>query len=153
MSTEDSVLTLVDLYAAERASRGHEPRRRIRRARQRLAGELGRGVPKAVAARVLGTSVNTLDKWIAREQIRTVKAPSGRVLVDSGQLVGLAAEVQALRALGQQDGLVAAAIGRLEHASPSYRREFAELYGQSLAAADRGDLAPLTIPASFGPDD
>lgn len=153
MSTEQSILTLVDLYAAERTSRGKEPRRRIRLARDRVAHGLSPGVPKAVAARVLGVSVPTLDKWVARGRVRTVHGSGRRVLVDREHLVAFAVDVQALRELGQGDGILGAAIQRLKRTDPQYRADFADLYGDSLTAVERDDLAPLVIPDTLGPDD
>jgi transposase-like protein len=114
---------------------------------------VGRGVSKAVAARVLGVSTNTLDKWIARGRVPTVRGSGGRQLVALVPLVDLAAKVKQLREAGQTDGLLAAAIFELEQRDPAYLREFDELYGDSLDALGRGELVPATIPDSFGPDD
>jgi hypothetical protein len=155
---EDLVQDLVDLKVAQRSSRGR-PRERVRNVELRMHRRVGPGVSKAVAARVLQVSVNTVDKWIARGRIPTVPSPTGRRLVALGPLVDLVAAVQDLREAGRSDGLLAAALLQLQlqlqqqQQDPHYREDFNALYGESLAAAQRGDLVPATIPDDFGPDD
>lgn len=151
-ATEELVHDLVDLKVAQRASRG-KPRERVRRVEGRLRKRVGPGVSKAVAARVLGVSVPTVDKWIARHRIPTVPGSGGRRRVALNALVDLAAAVEDLRDAGQTDGVVAAALLRLAQEDPVYREEFQKLYGESLAAAQRGDLVPATIPDTFGAED
>jgi transposase-like protein len=114
---------------------------------------VGPGVSKAVAARILGVSTNTLDKWIARGRVPTVRGSGGRQVVALLPLVELGANIKQLREAGQTDGLLAAAILELEQRDPAYMSEFDELYGDSLDALKRGELVPATIPDSFGPDD
>lgn len=58
-----------------------------------------------------------------------------------------------LREAGHTTGVLAAAILRLQQRNAHYRRDFEELYGESLAAAKSGDLIPATVPDIFGPDD
>ena len=151
-STEELVQDLVDLKVARRSSRG-KPAERMRLVEGRVCKRVGAGVPKAVAARVLGVSVPTVDKWVARGRIPTVLNGSGPRRVALSALVDLAARVEELRDQGQTEGLVAAALLRLEQEDPVYRDNFDELYGSSLAAAERGDLVPATIPETFGPED
>ena len=150
--TEELVYDLVDLRRAERSSRG-KPRQHVRKVEVRMRRRVGRGVSKAVAARVLGVSVNTLDKWIARERVATLPGPGGRRLVAVLPLVDLAAEVARLREVGHTEGVLAAAVLRLQQDDPRYRQEFEELYGEGLSAAERGELIPAAIPSTFGPDD
>ena len=114
---------------------------------------LGPGVPKAVAARILGVSTNTLDKWIARGRVPTVRGDDGRRLVALLPLVELGTNIKQLREAGQSAGLLAAAIVELEQRDHAYVSEFKELYGESIDALRRGELVPATIPDSFGPDD
>lgn len=147
--TEELVHDLVDLHVA---GRDGDPER-VRKVEVRVRGRVGDGVPKAVAARVLGFSVNTLDKWIARGYVKTVEGKNGRQLVALEPLVDLAAEVEQLRETGKKDGLLAAAILALQMEDPKYRQEFDELYGDSLEAMRKGDLIPFTIPDTFGPED
>ena len=140
---------LIDLHVASRDG----DRARVHKVEGRVRDRVGSGVPKAVAARVLGFSVNTLDKWIARGRIRVVAGRNGRQLVALEPLVDLAAEVERLRDCGETEGVLAAAILALHLDDPAYRQEFDELYGESLEATRRGDLVPAAIPSTFGPDD
>jgi excisionase family DNA binding protein len=150
--TEELLHDLVDLQAAERSSRG-KPREHVRRVEARMRERIGAGVTKTVAARVLGVSVPTIDKWIDRGRIPTTYTPKGRRRVALGPLVSLAGAVQELREAGQTDGLVAAALLRLQQSDPAFRQELVDLYGPSLDAMSRGDLVPAAIPDDFGPDD
>lgn len=152
MVTEELVNDLVDLQVAWRTTRG-EPRERVSRVERRMRERLGPGVPKTVAARVLGVSVPTIDKWIDRGRIPVMYTPRGQRRVALGPLVALAAEVQGLREAGQTEGLIAAALLRLQQEDPEFRKEVDELYGESLEAMRRGDLVPAVIPESFGPED
>lgn len=151
-AAEELVQNLIDLKVAQRSSRG-KPAERVRRVEGRVRKRVGAGVSKAVAARVLGVSAPTVDKWITRGRIPTIDSGSGPRRVALSGLVDLAVVVEELRDRGQTDGLVAAALLRLEQEDPVYRKNFKELYGDSLAAAQRGDLVPATIPDTFGPND
>lgn len=149
---EELVHDLVDLNVAHRSSRG-KPRQRVSHVEGRMRKRVGPGVSKTVASRVLGVSVNTVDKWIARGSIRTVRARGGKRLVELTGLVDLATAMEDLREAGRTTGVLAAAILHLQRHDPHYRRDFEELYGESLAAAESGDLIPATIPDTFGPED
>lgn len=151
-AVEEIVEDLADLYVAEKTARG-SVRIHIQRVQARRARAASRGVPKAPAARMLGISVNTLDKWIGRGRIRTIQSPSGRALVDAQQVAQLLIGVRVLRQLGRREGLLAAAIQQLEREDPRYQREFAELYGQSLESMETGNVKPLKLPGTFGPED
>jgi hypothetical protein len=154
MSTvEDIVEDLLDLQAADRDSRSPVVKERLRRVAERRA-DAQRGIPKAVAARMLDISVNTLDKWIGRDRVAVVHDPrSGRTLVATVPFARLLSEVRELRAAGTSDGVLAAAIARLERDDPEYQREFAELYGVGLEAMGENRLKPVSIPKAFGPED
>jgi len=150
---EETVEDLADLYLAERSTRG-SAKTHIQRVRDRRARSLRSGVPKAAAARLLGVSVNTLDKWIARGRIGTVTSSrSRRELVEPHHLAKLLVHVRVLRQQGSTDGVLAVAIEALERDDQTYRREFDELYGASLRALESGDVKPLQLPDSFGPED
>jgi hypothetical protein len=150
---EDIVEDLVDLQAAQRESRSQHIRRRLERVVQRRTREQ-RTIPKRRAANMLGVSVPTLDKWIERGQIAVVTNPrNGRELVAIVPFARLLAEVRSLRKLGESKGLLAAAIADLERNDPDYQAQFAALYGKSLDALRRGDLKPVEVPPTFGPDD
>lgn len=151
-AVEEIVEDLADLYVAEKTARG-SVRTHIRRVQARRARAASQGVPKAPAARMLGISVNTLDKWIGRKRIRTIQSPSGRALVDAQQVAQLLIAVRVMRQLGRSEGLLAAAIQQLERDDPHYQREFAELYGQSLESMQTGNIKPLELPDTFGPED
>jgi excisionase family DNA binding protein len=152
IGTEELVQNLIDLKIAQRSSRG-TPAERVRRVEGRVRRQVGPGVPKAVAARVLGVSVPTVDKWITRGRIPTIRTGDGPRRVAVIALVDLAAVVEELRERGQTEGLVAAALLRLEQADSVYRDDLGELYGDSLTATQRGELVPATIPDTFGPED
>jgi predicted phage tail protein len=153
MTTDDIIEDLVDLYAAEQASRG-TPRAHIHRVAERRRRSVERGIPKASAARALGVSVPTLDKWIARGRVHTIRnRTTNRQQVDAQQLIPLVAEVRALRALGQKEAVLARAIEALDQQDDGYRRELDDLYGEAYDAAQDGDLEPVTLPESFGSDD
>lgn len=150
---EEAVEDLAELYVAERAARG-QARELVHRVAVRREHALSRGVSKALAARMLGVSVPTLDKWIARERIATVTDPKGRRrLVDARGLAELLVRVRALRELGHRDGVLAEAIQTLERDDARYQRHFDELFGASLDAMKRGELQQVVVPDSFGPED
>jgi hypothetical protein len=68
-------------------------------------------------------------------------------------LIDLATAMEDLREAGHATGVLAAAILSLQQHDARYRRDFEQLYGESLAAAERGDLIPATVPDAFGPED
>lgn len=150
---EEAIEDLAELYVAERAARG-QARQLVHRVAARREHALSRGLSKASAARVLGVSVPTLDKWIARDRIATVADPKGlRRLVDARSLAELLIRVRALRELGQREGVLAAAIQSLERDDPRYQQQFDELFSASLESLARGDVHPVRVPDSFGPQD
>lgn len=152
-AVEDIVEDLVDLQVAGRGSRSLEVKRRLDRVAERRV-QSQRGIAKAVAARMLGVSVNTLDKWIARGQVTVIRDErTGRELVAIWPFARLLNEVRILREAGTTDGVLAAAITQLERDDPQYQAEFAGLYGVSLSAAAENRLKPLRLPAGFGPED
>lgn len=113
----------------------------------------GKGLSKTEAAHLIGVSVNTLDKWIGRGAIPTVTdGRYKRPRVPVPPALKLAEEVDELRHIGHDRGLIAAAIGRLEQKDPQWQREFEELYGESLRAMKRDDLVKLDLD-SFGSND
>ena len=153
MTTDDIIEDLVDLYAAERASRGTS-RAHIQRIAERRRRSIETGISKASAARALGVSVPTLDKWIVRGRVRTIRnVRTSREQIDAQHLIPLVDQVRALRRLGQTDAVLAHAIEALDAHDTGYRRDLDELYGDALDAAKNGDLEPVTLPNSFGPDD
>lgn len=119
-----------------------------------LRQSLGPGVRKVDAARLLGISRQALDTWIARGRIRTVPASKpGRVLVDADDLAELILEVNALRRAGTDRTVVSRALHQLAQRDPKTQTELQRMLAPGLAAMERGDLIPATVPDTFGPDD
>jgi transposase-like protein len=153
-AAEQAIEDLADLAVAKRSTRSEVAIDSVQRVASRRADVVRKGVPKASAARLLGVSPPTLDKWIARKRISTQRDPvTGRELVVPKALVDLLILVRVLRNAGHRDGVLAAAIERLEQDDPVHQREYAELYGDSIKAMASGDLKPLALPESFGPED
>jgi len=117
-----------------------------------LRSDVGETLTKASAARLLGVSRNTLDKWIARGAVPT-REIAGRQEVVRTELEELAETVQRLRAVSaDRPGVLAEAVRRLAEGDP----EFAGMEDQierSLRDVEQGNLVPLRIPDSFGHDD
>jgi excisionase family DNA binding protein len=117
-----------------------------------LRSDVGDTVTKASAARLLGVSRPTLDKWIARGAL-PMREVAGRREVVRADLEELAEAVQRLRGIAtERPGVMAEAVRRLAAGDP----EFAGMEGdieRSLREAEQGDLVPLRIPDSFGPND
>jgi hypothetical protein len=155
MSTthEAIVEDLADLYVIEKEVRSKPARERLgRMARRKTEGT--NGLRKTTAAKMLGVSVNTLDKWIQRGNLAVVRdAKTGRDLVDIRCFVPIFVKVRALRNAGQRDGILAAAISELERENPAYQKSFTELYGSSLDAMAENHLKSVVIPSTFGPED
>lgn len=128
---------LADLYVIEKEVRSKSARERLgRMAHRKTTGT--EGLRKASAARMLGVSVNTLDKWIGRGSLPVVRdTKTGRELVDIRGFVPVCVKVRALRAAGQREGIVVTAVSELEREDPEYQKSFAELYGPSLGALPR----------------
>lgn len=149
----DTVEDLVDLQIADRESRSPRVKARLRRLTERRV-RAQHGLSKAEAARMLGISVNTLDKWIVRGRVAVVRDDaSPRTLVAIVPFARLVREVRELRARGEKSGVLATAIAQLERDDPDYQREFAELYGGSLQEMQDGHLTPLALPGGLGPED
>jgi excisionase family DNA binding protein len=127
-------------------------REALQEATVQLRVAVGRGVPKVEAARLLGISRPSLDRWIAGGRIATVQVGK-RSLVDADSLASLLVEVERLRELGTTRGVVAAALHRLAERDADVQAQLAQMLGPGLEALERGDLVPVTIPPTFGPED
>jgi hypothetical protein len=150
---EAVVEDLADLYMVEKEVRSKPARERLGRMVHRKATGT-KGLRKASAARMLGVSVNTLDKWISRGSLPLVRdTKTGRELVDIRGFVPVFVKVRALRAAGQQAGIIAAAVSDLEREDPEYQKAFAQLYGPSLEALAQNHLKSVVVPSTFGPED
>lgn len=95
----------------------HDPALRIelRAAEVALRKAVGPRVPKRAAARLLGTSVTALDRWVDRGYLPVVASPRGvkRLAIESGPLLDLATRARLLRRAGRSRGVLAEAIREL----------------------------------------
>jgi len=108
--------------------------------------------PKAQAAKLLGVSRPTLDRWIGLGKIHMV-TDGQRKLVDSEGLAALLVEVEQLREMGQDRHVLSMGLHRLAQQDVDGQARLAEMLRPGLEAMERGDLVPLVIPDNFGPDD
>ncbi len=115
--TEQRVRHVVALRRAVEALPDGPEWRRVRRVERELRQALGVGVPKGVAARVLGISVTALDRWIQKGKIVEAHRPgSSRALVEAWSLVQVALEAGRAGEAGVTRGAVAEGIRQLEAA-------------------------------------
>jgi hypothetical protein len=90
-------------------------RQRLERVIRELRREIGVGVPKRRAARLLGVSVQALEPWIERGFLAAVRKPgSSRELIDAEALIVLAEEVSKRREAGEDRGVVASSLRDLK---------------------------------------
>src|SRR5258707_4347835 len=90
--------------------------------RQRLEGvirdlrhDVGVGVRKRQAARLLGVGVQALERWIGRGRLPVVRRPgSSRELIDADALIVLAEEVARRREAGERRGVLASSLDEIE---------------------------------------
>jgi hypothetical protein len=138
---ERTVEHVVALRCVAGAVCDERERRRLARVERRLRHEVGVGVPKRRAAKILGVSVPALDKWIAAGRLPVVRRPDvDREEIDAETLIDLAYEVARLREQGEHRGVLAAAFARLaERGKPRPRlrpnesaRELRELFAQTM---------------------
>jgi hypothetical protein len=118
-----------------------------------LRDDLDDTMSKTQAAKVIGVSVPTLDKWIEQEIVPLNWAPSGRPRVPRDTALDLAERVAELRDRGRERNLIIAVVGELQRKDPAYQREFTKLYGPGLRALAKGDLVSAAPTEAFGPDD
>ncbi len=112
---QGNVERIVALRRVTRAVNDPLERRRLERVIRELRRELGIGVPKRPAARLLGISVQALERWVKRGLLPVVRKPgSSRTLVDAEALIVVAEEVARRREAGEKTGVVASALRELE---------------------------------------
>lgn len=87
-----------------------------------LRRDAGEWLTKSSAARILGVSRNTLDKWVSRGVI-----PTRDRGVDRAGLEEIAVELDGLRASGEDRALLAEALYRLEQEDPQWQKKIAEI--------------------------
>ena len=143
-STPDPVASA---YLTLRAARRDDPAglaEDVARAQRQLEEAFeDKSTTKADAAQRLGVSAQTLDAWVARGIMPTVRdAKHKRERVPLGLLLALAAEIEALREQGRQRGLLIEALSRLEAEDDRWRDEIAPLLERARAPFDRSDYVP-----------
>lgn len=150
-SNEAMIRCVVELRSAARRGDGDALEGAIADLERRFTESAA--LSKREASRALHVSVNTLDKWIDLGLIPVISVEGyQRARLPAGPVLRLAVEVEELRRLGQDQALLADAIGRLERKDPSWRDDVEQLYGQSLGAMQREDLVRVRS-EDFGPDD
>jgi DNA-binding transcriptional MerR regulator len=150
---EQAVQRVVALRRVADAVVDPEERRRLERVIRELRREIGVGVPKRRAARLLGVSVQALEPWVKRGLLPAVRRPgSTRELLDAETVIVLAQEVALRREAGESRGVVAAALRELartrrlprklrpNQTARELRREFLETTPQGRL----GDVAALS---------
>lgn len=145
---ERATRNVIELRRARGAVENPEARNGIDHVIEDQREDAGAALTKSSAARLLGVSRNTLDKWIARGMV-----PTRELGVDRAALEEIAVEVEEIRRLAEaKPGVLAEALARLAERDP----EFSGLETQAeegLRSIEKGDLIPLRIPENFGPDD
>ena len=116
-----------------------------------LADEVNNAVPKALAARLLGLSVPTVDRWVEAGRLQTIDV-EGRTLIEARQLSRVVALVRYLRTAVRRQGMISAVVDHLSREDPRLQLELADLQ-ESIAALHSGGLVDLTFPTTFGPED
>ena len=106
---------IVRLRLAIQQTRDPALRAELRAAEVALRKAVGPRVPKRAAARLLGTSVTALDRWVDRGCLPVVASPRGgkRLALESGPLLDLATRVRLLRRAGRSRGVLAEAVREL----------------------------------------
>jgi hypothetical protein len=118
-----------------------------------LRGDLDDTMSKSQAAKVIGVSVPTLDKWIEQRIVPVKRATSGRPRVPRDTALDLAERVADLRQRGRERNLIIALVDQLQRRDPNYQREFKKLYGPGLRSLTKGRLVSAAQTDAFGPDD
>ena len=150
--SERNVLNVVTLRHVRDALEDAELRSDVDHVVDDLRQDAGETLPKAAAARVLGVSRGTLEKWIGRAMIPT-RTVDGLERVERASLEEIAAEVAALRRLREDNpAVLAEALTRLADRDPEFAGTEAQI-AESLRDVEQGELVPLRIPDSFGPED
>lgn len=112
-----------------------------------LRRALGPRVPKRVAARVLGTSVTALDRWLDRGYLPLVATSrdAGRLAVETTPLLDLAVKARQLRASGRSRGVLAQALRELGWRDRGRR----VVIGVDLAALPRPNVSADALAGDF----
>lgn len=151
MNTERTAERILALRRTAR--RGGEVRAELEPVIDGLRLDLDETMGKTEAAKVIGVSVPTLDKWIEQRIIPVERATSGRPRVPRDTALDLAERVSDLRDRGRERNLIVAVVHQLERDDATYKREFRKLYGPGLRALAKQQLVSAAPTADFGPDD
>jgi DNA-binding transcriptional MerR regulator len=108
---------------------------------------------KTEAAKAIGVSAATLDKWIEQQIVPVERVGGGQPRVPRDTALDLARRVADLRHRGHDRNLIVAVVDELQRADPAYQREFQKLYGPGLRPLATGDLVSAGPTDDFGPDD
>jgi hypothetical protein len=135
------------------ARRGGEVRQELEPIIDGLRRDMDETMSKSQAAKVIGVSVPTLDKWIAQRIVPVERAVSGRPRVPRDTALDLAERVSDLRERGRERNLIVAVVHQLQRDDSTYQRECQKLYGPGLRAPGSDELISAAPTAAFGPED
>jgi hypothetical protein len=135
------------------ARRGGDVRQELEPVIDGLRSDLDETMSKSQAAKVIGVSVPTLDKWIEQRVVPVERAPSGRPRVPRDTALDLAERVSDLRERGRERNLIVAVVDQLQLDDSVYQREFKKLYGPGLRALASGELVSAAPTDEFGSED
>lgn len=148
------VSTALNVIALRRTARRDEAvRAELEPVIASLREELAEHMSKTQAAKLIGVSVPTLDKWVDRRIVPIQLAASGRPRIPRDTALDLAERIRDLRERGHERNLIPCLVDLMQCEDSTYQREFRELYGPGLAALAQGDLVSAAPPESFGPED
>lgn len=138
-STLDPVASAYLTLRRARRDRPDELAAGLDRAQRQLEESFeGQTTSKAEAAVRLGVSAQTLDTWVGRGLLPTVKDPRyARERVPLKLLLALAAEVDELRQEGRKRGLLVEALSRLEAEDKGWQEEIDPLVERAGEPFDR----------------
>jgi hypothetical protein len=114
---------LDDLLRLRRAEEALPHNEDLVTVRRNLEKELGPGVTRAMAARILGVTQPALDRWIASGDIPSLVSPTGRREVPLSALLDIAAAVERRKEAGQKQPLAAVLHERRRDANKMDREE------------------------------
>jgi DNA-binding transcriptional regulator YiaG len=135
------------------ARRGGDVQHELEPIIEELRGDLDETMSKTQAAKVIGVSVPTLDKWIEHRIVPISRAASGRPRVPRDTALDLAERLADLRQRGRERNLIIALVDQLQRDDSLYQREFRQLYGPGLRWLATGDFVSAAPTDAFGPDD
>lgn len=152
--TVDTTRTAQRILALRKtARRGGDVQQELHPIIEELRGDLDETMSKAQAAKVVGVSVPTLDKWIEQSIVPVRRAASGRPRVPRDTALDLAERVADLRQRGRERNLIIALVDQLQRDDSLYQREFRQLYGPGLRGLAKGELVSAAPTDAIGPDD